>query len=214
MTTSDDPQLDRSGRGSDRFELFAAVLLGIATLLGAYGAMRSAIVGDEVLEGFTLSSQYYAEASALDDQDTQAFVADQNVFLRYAEATFTGNDELATYLRNTLFTDELEAATVWWEAQQSLPDPPPSPFENGSPYVFGTTSKPLVDAAESSFGAAKRADARNDRFDQATAILSITLFTGAMATLVRSRHARATLVGLAISGLALGATFVCIGEFT
>ena len=210
----DEHDLNRPGHRSDRFELFAAILLGIATLLTAYGAMRSAIVGDEVLEGFTLSSQYYAEASAVDDQNTQSFIADQNVFLRYAEAAFTKNTELAAYLRNSLFTEQLEAATVWWERQQTGANPPESPFHEGSPYKFEIDSKPLIDKAESNFNAGKRADGRNDRFDQATAILSITLFTGAMATLIRSRRARNALVALAISGIALGATFICVGEFT
>jgi hypothetical protein len=214
VNTSDELEELRPAYRSDRFELFAAVLLGIATLLTAYGAMRSAIVGDEVLEGFTLSSQYYAEASAVDDQNTQTFVADQNLFLRYAEATFSRNNGLADYLRKSLFSDQLETATVWWEGQRTAADPPESPFHDGSPYKFDTDAQPLITKAEANFDAGKRADARNDRFDQATAILSITLFTGAVATLIRSRKARHAFVALALAGIALGITFIAVGEFT
>lgn len=196
---------------SHRFEFLAAVLLGLTAILTGYATMRSAIVGDEVLEGFTLSSQSYNDANSLDDANTQTFVADQALFLRFAEASFTGNDELADYLRTSLFDDRLEAAVVWWEAQQSAGTPQDSPFEAGSPYRLEDTSA-LEQTGDAAFDAAKKADARNDRFDQAVAALSITLFAVGLAVLVQTRRARALMMTLALVGLSGGALLTVMGE--
>lgn len=196
---------------SHRFEFFAAVLLGLTAILTGYATMRSAIVGDEVLEGFTLSSQHYNDANSLDDANTQTFVADQALFLRFAEASFAGEDELADYLRTSLFDDRLEAAVVWWEGQQSAGTPQDSPFEAGSPYRLEDTTA-LEQMGDAAFDAAKKADARNDRFDQAVAVLSITLFAVGLAVLVKARRARALMIALALAGLSGGALLTVIGE--
>lgn len=196
---------------SHRFEFFAAVLLGLTAILTGYATMRSAIVGDEVLEGFTLSSQHYNDANSLDDANTQTFVADQALFLRFAEASFAGEDELADYLRTSLFDDRLEAAVVWWEGQQSAGTPQDSPFEAGSPYRLEDTTA-LERMGDAAFDAAKKADARNDRFDQAVAVLSITLFAVGLAVLVKARRARALMIALALAGLSGGALLTVIGE--
>jgi len=196
---------------SHRFEFFAAVLLGLTAILTGYATMRSAIVGDEVLEGFTLSSQSYNDANSLDDANTQTFVADQALFLRFAEASFAGEDELADYLRTSLFDDRLEAAVVWWEGQQSAGTPQDSPFEAGSPYRLEDTTA-LEQMGDAAFDAAKKADARNDRFDQAVAVLSITLFAVGLAVLVKARRARALMIALALAGLSGGALLTVIGE--
>lgn len=196
---------------SHRFEFFAALLLGLTAILTGYATMRSAIVGDEVLEGFTLSSQHYNDANSLDDANTQTFVADQALFLRFAEASFAGEDELADYLRTSLFDDRLEAAVVWWEGQQSAGTPQDSPFEAGSPYRLEDTTA-LEQMGDAAFDAAKKADARNDRFDQAVAVLSITLFAVGLAVLVKARRARALMIALALAGLSGGALLTVIGE--
>ncbi len=198
---------------SHRFEFFAALILGLAALLTGYSSMRSAIVGDEVLEGFTLSSQHYNDANSIDDANIQTVVADQALFLRYVEATFAGDANLANYLRDSLFDDRLAVAVDWWEAQQvGESDPPESPFEAGSPYSFESDPAVATAAGDVAFDAAKRADTRNDRFDQATAMLSITLFAVGIATLVDGRSARATLTAVALAGLAGGVLLLAIGE--
>lgn len=207
MTTTDGrPEATR------HFEFAAALLLGVAALLTAYASMRSAIVGDEVLEGFTLSSQHYSDANSTDDANMQVFMADQALFLRYAEATFNHDDGLARYLRTTLFDDELDAAVDWWEQQQADEDPPESPFEAGTPYRFDNDAAEATAKGDTAFDAAKRADGRNDRFDQATALLSITLFAVGLAVLVRTRRARYMLAALAVLGLAAGGVLIGIGE--
>lgn len=197
---------------SHRFQFFAALLLGLTALLTGYATMRSAIVGDEVLEGFTLSSQFYNDANSLDDENTQTYVADQGLFLRFAEARFAGDDELTEYLRNSLFDDRLAAAVAWWETQQTSDNPPDSPFEAGSPYRLDDSAA-LEAQGDAAFEAAKKADERNDRFDQATAMLSITLFAVGLAVLVTARRARVLMVVLAIAGLCGGALLTLVGEF-
>ncbi len=197
---------------SRRFEFFAALILGLAALLTGYSSMRSAIVGDEVLEGFTLSSQLYNDANSIDNANTQTAVADQALFLRYVEATFAQDDALADYLRDSLFDDRLTTAIDWWERQQAEANPPDSPFDPGSPYANEINPTAAAAAGDAAFDAAKRADTRNDRFDQATAMLSVTLVTVGIATLVRARPARATLMAVALAGLASGALLVSVGE--
>ena len=136
MASKDEGHMNDLALRGTRAERFAAVLLGVAALLSAYATMRSAIIGDEVLENFTLSSQHYNEGNRLDDANTQTFVADQNLFLRYVESTVAGDDALGTYLTDVLFSDSLRAAVEWWEQEQTQPDAPESPFDERSPYRF------------------------------------------------------------------------------
>ncbi len=203
---------DERSAATRQFEFAAALLLGMAALLTAFASMRSAIVGDEVLEGFTLSSQHYSDANTIDDANSQIFIADQALFLRYVEATFENDDNLAEYLRTTLFETRLSTAVDWWEQQQSEVDPPESPFDEGTPYSFENDSAAEIASGDAAFEAAKRADGRNDRFDQAAALLSITLFAIGLAILVRTSRARAILAALAILGLVGGSILIVIGE--
>ncbi len=206
--TADNTTTDNA---SHRFEFFAALLLGLTALLTGYATMRSAIVGDEVLEGFTLSSQHYNDANNLDDANTQTYLADQALFLRFAEARFAGDEQLTDYLRTSLFDERLATAVEWWETQQTAGNPPDSPFEVGSPYRLDDTTA-LEDQGDAAFEAAKKADERNDRFDQATAVLSITLFAVGLAVLVTAHRARLLMVALAIAGLCGGALLTLVGE--
>ena len=195
-----------------RFEVFAAVLLGLAAMLSAFAVMRSAMIGDEVLSGFTLSSQYYNDANSFDSHNTQTFVADQNLFQRYVEARFAGDDDLARYLKEDLFRDDLRVAVVWWERRQRLAIPPESPFAEASPYRFERDPSTIYARGDAAFDEAKRADSRNDRFDQAVALLAITLFAAGLAALLKSRGPRRVLVTIAVCGLIAGIGFIVAGE--
>lgn len=208
--------VDGTDRGkADRFELMLAALLGVTTLLIAFAALRASLLGDEVLKGYTESTQFYNDSSALDNADLQTFVQDQNLFLRYTEAIFKEDFEFATYMRENLFEPQLEEAVTWWEARLSEPNGPESPFEEGSPYRSPNADAVTAAdaAAEASFEAGSAADDRGDKFDIATAILAVTLFSGGIASLLRSRNAQVLMVVVALTSLAVGAIYIAIGQF-
>jgi Domain of unknown function (DUF4337) len=205
---------DTSNNRSDRFEIAMATLLGIATVLIAFSALRSALLGDTVLSGFTTSTQAYNDALGLASEDTQAFVQDQNLFLRYAEAKQKGDTAFANYMRNSLFEPELEQAIAWWETNEARTDGPSSPFDTGTPYASRYQAKidQLNANGDAEFEKAKKADDQGDNFDIATAVLAITLFAGGVASLLKSRRARLMLACVGVAGLAMGLTFMAKGQ--
>jgi hypothetical protein len=200
---------------SNKFELCVAALLGVAAVLAAFAALRSSMLGDEVLSGYTLSTQDYNDAIGYEAEDTQRAVQDQQLFLRYAEALNKNETEWATELRTAMFEPSLEQAVTWWEDKRDSPGAPTTPFDEGSPYELPFADKvdELYSTGDDNFNSAKRADDRGDSFDLAAAILAITLFAGGLASLLQSGAARASMIAVAVASLLFATGFVIKGQF-
>ena len=183
----------------DRLELVIAVMLGLAAIITAWTAFQSSQLGDKVQESYSegirisdQASQEYNTAVATDNQD-------QALFLEYAKALVSGDDDMAIYIHDTLMSPELAAAVDWWVDQ---PDDtgPDSPFVDENPnWEDGSwaLADELDDEALALFAAAKDADEEGDKFDLLTVIVTLALFLFGVASLVRQQR---IMIGLATLG--------------
>lgn len=195
-----DPDLP-SPTADKRFELIAAILLGIAALATAYAAYQSGKLGGDELTAFTESNQALADANFFYAQGQSQLNADNGLFVQYAVAVTEENEVLSDYLRTTLMSANLQEAMDWWEASDEAVTPFDESEDNPysiEPYVaadeLNTTAQEQLVAADG-FGT------RGDAFDLATVLLAVSLFFAGI-TITFDR--RAVIIGLlGISGLTL-----------
>jgi hypothetical protein len=185
---------------SDRFQVIAAIVLGIAATLTAFSAYKAALADGDALQGYTNSTATLSDANFFYSQANQTSAGDQELFVSYATANFEGNAELADYLQ-TLMRPELSEAVDWWNTS----DEAETPFDDieGNPYTVEDldTAKELEDQAAAEFDEGAEADDNGDKFELAAVFFALTLFFGGIATLFRQRSVTAAL--LIVSGVTL-----------
>lgn len=160
-----------------RLELAIAVLLGIAAVLTAIAAYRADSRGGDATVEYNLGIRSADAASQAFTEGTQQLVQDQALFLEYAKAANSGEEDLALYLRDSLFSAELEAGVAWWEEQPD--DGPESPFVEDNPdYVIAgyEVGSELEAETEQHFADAARLDEEGGEYTLMTVILAVALF--------------------------------------
>jgi hypothetical protein len=166
---------------NDRYQLVAAIILGLAATLTAFSAYQASLEDGEALQGYTSSTRSLNDANAYYSEATQVFALDQQLFVQYATAAQT-DPELAQYL-TTLMRPGLAEALEWW----SDADDAVTPFDpiEGNPYAVEQQEVAVELEAEAAaqFEAGTAADDRGDQFGLATVLFALTLFFGGVATL-------------------------------
>lgn len=175
----------RYARLEARLELVAVTLPGLAATATAWPAFQGGQYDGQMLTAFTDANLNLSDANAYESDGTQSYIEDELIFPRYVEATFEDDAELATYLRESLMTEELDAAIEWWETEGSEFD---SPFVEENPnYVI--ESYDLADASlaatDESFEEGEDADKTGDTYDLITVLLAAALFVLGIATSFR-----------------------------
>src|SRR5437660_386338 len=112
--------VEESGKGisarlEGRLELVAAILLGLAAMATAWSAYQSSQYGGKVLENFTQANLDVSNSNGYYSDGDQVYLQDQILFVEYEKARNSGDDQLATYLHDSLMDDHLIAAVDWWE---------------------------------------------------------------------------------------------------
>ena len=170
---------DTADSRSQRLELAIAMLLGAAAVLTAIAAFQADSRGGDATTEYNLGIRSADAASQAFTEGTQQLVQDQALFLEYAKAANTGDDDLALYLRESLFSAELEAGVAWWEEQPDDEDSAPSPFveENPDYVIVGYEAGAELEAeTEQHFADAARFDEEGGEYTLMTVILAVALF--------------------------------------
>jgi len=191
-----------------KLSIVAAILLGLAATLTAIAAYNAAISDGESLQGYTESTSALSDSNYFYAQGNQTYAGDQNLFVQYASAAQSGDEDLAAYL-TTLMRPELDAAISWWQESEDASTPFDEHDEN--PYEIAEFVEAEAKAQESAaaFAAGSAADERGDEFELATVLLALTLFFAGIATLFRRRSASIALLG--VGGIALFAGAIQLG---
>jgi hypothetical protein len=182
-----------------RLELIAVILLGLAATATAWGAFQAGQYDGQMLTAFTEANLNLTDANAYYSEGTQTYIEDELIFLRYVEAVNEDDVELATYLRESLMSDQLFAAIEWWETDGVEFD---TPFVEENPnytiesYVLADE---LAVATDESFEAGKEANKTGDTYNLITVLLAAALFVLGIATSFKVLPVR---IGL----IAIGAT--------
>jgi len=186
-------------RRLDRLEVSIAILLGVAAILTAWSTFQSAQLGSGV-------SAAYSEGIRSSDAASQAFndaaatdVADQALFLEYAKAEFSGDVDAATYIHDSLMTEELQAAIDWWDTQPAAAHYD-TPFTEDNPnwstQMFDD-AEALDAEAQAQFDEAQAKDGIGSDFDILSIIIALALFLFGVASLVRQERIK---IGLGAVG--------------
>ncbi|MEY3681318.1 MAG: hypothetical protein RL547_1931 [Actinomycetota bacterium] len=184
---------------SNRMEIVIAILLGIAAIVTAWCSFQASQLGDVVQKSFSEGIREADAASQAYNTAISNDIRDQTLFLEFAKAAQTGDEETALYVLETLMSPELAAAVDWWSSQ---PDDSgfDSPFVEENPewsnalYEEGAA---LDESSQTFFDAAEQADNDADAFDLLTVILTLALFFFGVAGLSRQRK---VMIGLSTVG--------------
>jgi hypothetical protein len=178
-------------------ELFVAIVLGAAALLTAYAAYYGSLAGGDALQGYTQATITRGEANSDYSDYSQSYSSDQSTFLQYQVKLDEGEADVAQNIRDSLFSPELEAATVAWEADNQGFATPLGVKE----YVVESYNSYLAndEAATKAFDDAQKTDDQGDNFDLASVFLAVSLFFAGVAGLMRSRKVSyALLIGAVV----------------
>lgn len=199
--------------GSNWVEIVAAALLGLAGILTAYAAFQGSQAGDKALEAFTESARITSQAEGFYNEASQTFNGDQAVFLAYQLLVEEKKGDLAAVVRDNLFSDELEKATVAWEALPDSDDGPRTPLETDD-YVIEASEKgeELTKNADQKFEDAQKADNIGDNYDLATVYFAVALFFAGIAALFRVRGAQIAMLAGSVLLLVPGLRYIGAGE--
>jgi hypothetical protein len=211
---SEEPQYwsDRilsQGQG-DRFdrwvEFIGALVLAAATVATAWTAYQATLWGGDESKFYFEASAAQVDAAQLDSQAMQRASVHAGLFMQYATARSSGNQELAQFLYQR-FPIELKEATDAWLALDPLDNPsaPPSPFDMPE---YRLPEQDTVDQrnqlAEAKFANASEADEYADNYVLLTVIFATVLFFSGIAGKFQWRVIDGAVLGLGILALVIG----------
>lgn len=188
-TTSDAGEVVEAGDNDrGKLELVAAILLGLAGLLTAYAAYYGGLAGGDAIKGYSEAAISRNEANGYYADYGQKVAQDTNIFLQYAIAAQAGNDTSAQFIRDRLFSPELETAYVAWEKLEGDNDVP-TPLDTPD-YVLEdfTTYQQEFAKSQKEFDDAATKDDLGDNLDLASIFLAVALFLAGIAALFKVRR--------------------------
>ena len=179
-----------------RLELIAVILLGLAATATAWAAFQAGQYDGQMLTAFTEANLNLNDANAYYSEGTQTYIEDELIFLRYVEAINEDDIELASYLRDSLMSDQLVSAIEWWETDGAEFD---TPFVDENPaYVIEsyTLADDLATATDDSFEEGKSANETGDKYNLITVLLAAALFVLGITTSFKVLPVRAGLIAV------------------
>ncbi|MHB8796777.1 MAG: hypothetical protein ACYC90_15145 [Candidatus Nanopelagicales bacterium] len=214
-TSAPAPERDDQRRevASQGIVLLAAIVLGLAAILTAWGSFKASLEGGKVTEAYAAQQALIANANDIYAQSDQASSLEQQFFLTYAINASEGNEGAVGYLETTM-PDDLAAVVAWW-VDQPVETSPPTPFVADNPEYANLSSQLLLaegnlamDDAEAARATAVAAGEVGDRYGLANVFFAIVLFLAGIATLLERRLVQRGLLALSIVILAIGAVIL------
>ncbi len=194
--------------------LAAAIVLGIAAILTAWGSFQASRAGGDVQQNYAQQQASIATANDIYAQSDQASQLEQQLFLSFAIALSEENDIATDYLLNQAMSPELATAVTWWidEPEETSP---PTPFVEDNPEFANLTSQQLIaegnavmDEADVARAAAEEANKIGDKFGLANVFFAIVLFLAGIATLLQKTKIQVGILILGVAMLAVGAVII------
>lgn len=203
-TTIESATEHAESRATDRRQLFAAIVLGLAAVLTALSSFSSSVAGGDAANLRTDAGRTLADANFFFSQANQVEAGDQVLFVAYAQANQQDDEDLQTFLLGAMRPVMQDAITWWAENDDAV-----TPFDEveGNPYVLEDldTANARQDEADAQVAKAEAADHKATQFDLATVLLALTLFFAGVATLFRRRVVTWLLLGVSVASLGCGA---------
>src|SRR3954469_10716257 len=197
-------------RGERRYELAAVLLLSLTTLATAWSGYQAARWSGE-------QSQHYARASATRVKAVQAAtrsgqlrIDDLLYFNEWLNARRGGDRKLATIYRKR-FRPEFVPAFRAWVAQRPFTNPKAIPGPLYMPQYHSAdlvTSGKLDAVADTLFTEGTEAKTNDDRYILSTVFFAAVLFFAGISLRLDWRPLRMAVLGIALTMLLIGVSFV------
>ena len=190
-------------------EILSAAVLALATIATAWCAYQSARWSGLMTISFAKSNTARTQSTKAQTAGGQLIQVDVGLFLEYVNAAVvTENEELADFVKEKWFSDELDAATDAWLATDPInnPDAPKSPF-NMPEYQSRSIelSQSYNALAESYREDALNDNQRSDNYVLLAVLFASVLFFAGMCTKFKQRWLEITMLMFAILILFIGA---------
>lgn len=191
--------------GDRLLEVFAAMLLGLATVATAWCAYQSSQWNDRETDASQESAQHRLEASRLFAFGTQKVSYDATIAALYAQALAQDQEELLAFYRSGLVRPEFLPQLEAWEDAAAAGEDLENLFDNQE-YLDAefSASREADAAAEASIQAAREASDNAADFIQTTIFLASALFFAGVTANFRSRSVRMLLLFMATVVFAVG----------
>jgi hypothetical protein len=194
--------MDRRKRNA---EIYATVLLALATIASAWSAYQATRWSGEQATAFSEASANRTESTRASTTGGQVATIDVTLFAEWAAARAADRDDLADFWEER-FRTEFKPAFEAWLASDPLnnPDAPATPFQ-AEQYTLADIeeSERLLAVAEERAADARTANQRGDNYILTTVLFAIVLFFAGTASKFEGNRPR-------VLGMSL-ATFVFVG---
>ncbi len=178
MASTEDDRLERI------LEIVSAILLGLATVATAWCGYQTSKWNGQQSQDYIEATTLRIQATEATNNANRAATIQVNMFMQYAQAVSTQNQQLADFLYNR-FPPALKTATDAWLATKPLqnPDAPSSPFVMPE-YVLADQQKAaeLSAQADMRLEDANAASAIGDQYTLLTVMFASVLFVAGIAT--------------------------------
>ena len=188
-------------------EILSAAILALATIATAWCAYQSARWSGVMTINFAKSNTARTQSSKAQTAGGQLIQVDVGLFMEYVNAVVNDEVELAEFVRDKWFSDELQAATEAWLATKPLenPDAPKSPFAMEEYTSTGIELSQSYDALADSYREdALDSNQRSDNYVLLAVLFATVLFFAGICTKFKQRWLRITFLALAVVILCVG----------
>ena len=190
-------------------EILSAAILALATIATAWCAYQSARWSGLMTISFAKSNTARTQSTKLLSAGGQLIQVDVGLFLEYVNAAIVDqNQELADFVKERWFSDELAAATDAWLELDPInnPDAPRSPFAMSEYQSRGLQLSQSYDILADSY----REDAlndnqRSDNYVLLAVLFASVLFFAGICTKFKHRWLQITLLMFAVVIICIGA---------
>jgi len=192
-TTADDAKAERR---SELVERVAAVLLAVAAVATAWSSYQATRWNGEQAKAASRTNAIRIEAARADGLARTETQVDIATFIEWVDATFAGNDELATFYVER-FREEFKPAFDEWMATNPLTTPgaPSSPFALPSYRAAQSEETERLDrASAASAEVVQRNIQRSANYVLGVVLFSIALFFAGISTKLRAPRLRIAMV--------------------
>jgi hypothetical protein len=176
---------------SERLELVATVLLGIATAASAWCTYQGQLWDSQQLQDMATASKLQSESLRATDVTTRNSVVDATTFAYVLEAEARGDHRLSRYLTEVARPQFRPLLEDWLEKRSTSGARASTPFDDAS--YKAAAQKPSLDLAaraQAAFDAASIANENSDLFVMRTVTIALSLFFLGIAGQLRTRGAR------------------------
>jgi hypothetical protein len=196
-----------------RIELWATLLLGLATVAIALATFRGTVYDDRVAENFHVALVEEGSANDLFGQFDSTFAFEQSLFIEWLVAMTEGNETASTLIANAMSQGLRETSIEWLndDSTDAL-----TPFDYDDTRLDSTEyllqGRDLAASSDAFEQAARDADSAGDLLGLAQVLFAITLFFAGMAVILKTPQMQQSVLVLGAVVLIVGVVFFVVGE--